>query len=108
MKGIKLAHPAGIEPATYRRKFAAALKAAWIEHWPHNALRHSFASYHLALHKDAAKTALELGHTESVTLFRHYREIVHSAEADAFWAIFPQTPDLNCPLASDPRQSLAA
>jgi integrase len=29
--------------------------------WPNNALRHSFASYHLAAFKDAAKLALEVG-----------------------------------------------
>jgi integrase len=75
---------------TYRRRFAAALKSANIEHWPHNALRHSFASYHLAHHQDAAKTALELGHTESATLFRHYRELVRAEEAKAFWRIFPE------------------
>ena len=109
----QLAGPVRPALITYRRSFAEATATAGIAHWPHNALRHSFASYHLALHKDAAKTALELGHTESATLFRHYRELVHSTEADAFWAIFPNskaphTPDLNCLLASDPRQSLAA
>jgi integrase len=47
-------HPPAI---TYRRKFSTALKTARIKDWPHNALRHSFASYHLAHHQDAAKTA---------------------------------------------------
>ena len=31
----------------YRNRFAKALKAAGIKEWPNNALRHSFASYHL-------------------------------------------------------------
>jgi integrase len=75
---------------TYRRKFSVALKAAEIEQWPHNALRHSFASYHLAQHQDAAKTALELGHTESATLFRHYRELVTPEAAKALWQILPE------------------
>jgi integrase len=74
---------------TYRRKFAAALKAAKIEHWPHNGLRHSFASYHLALHQDAAKTSLELGHMQSAILFGHYRELVRPDEAKLFWQIYP-------------------
>ena len=85
----KLVGPVRPPSITYRRRFAAALKAAKIEHWPHNALRHSFASYHLAHHQDAAKTALELGHTESATLFRHYRELVRPDEARAFWQIYP-------------------
>ena len=71
----------------YRRLFGAALKTAGINGWPTNALRHSFASYHLAHYQDAAKTALQLGHTESVTLFRHYRELVTQEEAERFWLI---------------------
>jgi integrase len=85
----KLAGPVRPSIDIYRRRFPAAVQAAGINHWPHNALRHSFASYHLARHQDAAKTALELGHAESVTLFRHYRELVRPDEASAFWAIFP-------------------
>ncbi len=81
--------PVRLPPSAYRRRFAKALKTAGFESWPHNALRHSFASYHLAYHQDAAKTALELGHTESRTLFRHYRELVRSEDAKAFWQIFP-------------------
>ena len=74
---------------TYRRKFLRALRTAGITHWPPNALRHSFGSYHLSRHENAAKTALELGHTESATLFRHYRQLVKSAEAALFWQIAP-------------------
>jgi integrase len=36
---------------TYRRHFLEALKAARIDKWPHNALRHTFASCHLAFHR---------------------------------------------------------
>jgi integrase len=74
-------------PANYRRLFRAAHKAAGINPWPGNALRHSFASYHLALHRNAAATALELGHTETRTLFAHYRELVTAAEAEEYFAI---------------------
>jgi integrase len=74
---------------TYRRKFARALKAAGIKEWPDNALRHSFASYHLAAHQKAHATALQLGHTESRTLFAHYRELVRAQYAEAYWQIKP-------------------
>lgn len=73
---------------TYRRKFLRALKAAGIESWLANALRHSFASYRLADTQDAAKTALELGHTESRTLFRPYRELVTPEAAKAYCNLF--------------------
>jgi integrase len=57
--------------------------------WPHNALRHSFASYHLAKFKNAQNLALEMGHTSTAILFEHYRELVQPNEADAFWSLFP-------------------
>jgi hypothetical protein len=41
--------------------------------WPPNALRHGFASYHLAKFNDQAKLAIELGHTKQDLLFRHYQ-----------------------------------
>jgi integrase len=102
----KLAGPVRPSISTYRRRFAAALKHARIEHWPHNALRHSFASYHLAHHQDAAKTALELGHTESATLFRHYRELVRPEEAKAFWDIAPK-PSAEIMMLSTPISKVA-
>jgi integrase len=57
--------------------------------WPSNALRHSFASYHLAHFKNAAETALELGHTNASITFRHYRELVRPVAAAQYWQIAP-------------------
>ncbi|RBP42425.1 site-specific recombinase XerD [Roseimicrobium gellanilyticum] len=57
--------------------------------WRHNALRHSFASYHLAKHNDAAKVSLEMGHTNSVLVFRHYRQLVRPADAAKYWEVMP-------------------
>jgi len=60
--------------------------------WPANALRHSFASYHLAHFGDAARLALELGHVNSALLFRHYRELVTPDQAAKWWQIRPANP----------------
>jgi len=49
---------------------------------PDNALRHSFASCHLAHFKDAAVLALETGHTDSGMIFDHYREAGEAASAE--------------------------
>jgi integrase len=57
--------------------------------WPHNALRHSFASYDLAQTKDAAALALEMGHTSNALIFQHYREVVAPAAAEAYWQLTP-------------------
>ena len=77
------------QAGTYRRQLDRARRAAGIEPWPRNALRHSFASYHLAFHRSAAETALQLGHSESRTLFAHYRELVKPEDAKAYWQTFP-------------------
>ncbi len=60
---------------------------------PRNAMRHSFASYHLAMHSDAAKTAMQLGHPRDIEiLFRHYRRLVKASDAAAYWNIRPEQP----------------
>jgi integrase len=59
--------------------------------WPSNALRHSFASYHLARFNDAAKLALQLGHAGQDLIFRHYRELVTPVDAKRYWKIEPSS-----------------
>lgn len=56
--------------------------------WPQDVLRHTAASHWLALKRDAAAVALELG-TSVEILMRHYRELVPDSQAQAFWQIFP-------------------
>ena len=58
--------------------------------WPHDALRHSYASYHLAHFKNAAELALQLGHEGTKMLFQNYRARVADAAAAAWWTLFPQ------------------
>lgn len=63
--------------------------------WPANALRHSFASYHLAHLKNAAATAAELGHTSPTMLYKHYREVVRPEAAALWWQVMPAVGDGN-------------
>jgi integrase len=72
-----------------RRLFDSSRIAAGIKEWPDNALRHSFASYHLAAFKNAASTALELGHHDARMTFAHYRELVKPKEAARYWSLRP-------------------
>jgi integrase len=64
-------------------------RRAKIVSWPPNALRHGFASYHLAHFRNAAALALEMGHTNQQMIFAHYRELVQPAEAARYWKISP-------------------
>jgi hypothetical protein len=52
-------------------------------------MRHSFASYHLALHKNEASTCYEMG-DNSTTLFKHYRKLVTSEQSKGFFEIIPK------------------
>jgi integrase len=62
---------------------------AGIESWPSNGLRHSYASYHLAYHKDAPALSLEMGHVSPNMVFKHYRQRVLPDIANQWWSIYP-------------------
>jgi integrase len=87
---VSHARPSGpVVPANLRALLLESRADAKIETWPPNALRHSFASYHLAHFKDAAKLALQLGHTHTQIIFQHYRQVVKPAAAERYWQIKP-------------------
>jgi hypothetical protein len=48
--------------------------------WKKDVLRHSAASYWLAVEPDVPRIAMELGNSPAV-LFKHYREVVTDEEA---------------------------
>lgn len=74
-----------------RRKEQLAKKTNF--RMPHNALRHSFCSYHVALHGDAGKTATLLSHRGNVAiLYEHYKGNVARAEAEKYFSICPLRP----------------
>jgi integrase len=76
-------------PSDHYRRISEDKRRAGITDWPSNAMRHSFASYHLAAFKDAPALSLELGHVTPQIVFAHYREVVSPAEAQKFWRIAP-------------------
>jgi len=59
--------------------------------WKHNALRHSFISYRLALVKDVGQVSLEAGNSPQM-VFKHYRQLVRESEAQEWFAILPPKP----------------
>ena len=78
-----------VAPINLRKGTKLAREKAGISDWPNNALRHGFASYHLAKFHDAAALALEMGHTDSDMLFAHYRQLVKPKDAARYWNIVP-------------------
>jgi integrase len=76
-------------PLNLQRKFFVDRERAGLRsEWPHNALRHSFGSYHLARFNDAARLALEMGNSPAI-IFRHYRQLVRPKDAERYWKIAP-------------------
>jgi len=84
-----------VVPVNARKKLDGVRKAAGLKRWSKNGLRHSFASYRLAMTNDAANVASELGHSTSQMLYSTYRELVLPEEAERYWEIAPMTPSLN-------------
>ena len=87
----------------FQKRFQRLLKAAgfgakdekgiWRATWERNAMRHSFGSYHYALHGNPLETARLLGHkANDQVLFDHYRALATKPQGEAFFAIKPPEP----------------
>lgn len=76
------------KPDAYSSRLKKCILAAGIHPWPHNALRHSFASYRLAGGATERQVAMEMGNTPEV-LINHYRQLVTSQAATEFWNLSP-------------------
>lgn len=82
--------PKRFSPLNFQRRWARLRAAAGLAKWPHDAMRHTFASMHYAQHQDEALLKAQMGHSrEEEILFRHYRGLVTRREAAAFWGLRP-------------------
>lgn len=59
--------------------------------WPHNVLRRSFGSYHLAAFQNAALTAELMGHTDAETTKAKYRVPRRKEIGEEWFALTPET-----------------
>ena len=68
--------------------------------WKANALRHSFASYRLAILQDAGKVSYEMGNSKKM-VFEHYRELVKPADAEKWFDVKPaESPENVLPMTA--------
>ena len=77
-------------PVFYSRRKAERIREKCGVRWASDCMRHSFGSYHLAMHDNVGRTALQMGHRDIGTLFEHYRRALRKEDAKAFWAIRPE------------------
>lgn len=82
------------QPSEIQEKAAVAAgygeKHAWTRKWPHDAFRHSFATYAMALTNDAPQVSHWLGHEGKPSLvYRAYAGLTTRAEAEKFFGLRP-------------------
>jgi integrase len=77
-------------PANLKKLWPVFWRACGLKEWRNNALRHTFASMHLAMHGDEARLQTMMGHESGPMLHRHYKALVTKREAEVFWELKPE------------------
>ena len=85
---VELRSTGKITPKNYEGRMRYLRKKAEAEA-KQNAARISFASYHVAMHEDPAKTSMLLGHQNPALLWNTYRALVTKEDAVRYWLITP-------------------
>jgi len=81
-----------VSSRTAVRRFKREVREALgFDSWPHDLLRHTAASYLLALIGDSGKVASRLGNSSSI-LLTHYHQPVKQADCEKFWTVKPCPP----------------
>ena len=85
----KTSGPIGPMQRAFMVRRQRVCKAVDVE-WPQNAMRHSYATFHVARGRNHHITATEMGHHDTKMLRKHYKGLATAADADFFWTIAPQ------------------
>jgi hypothetical protein len=72
----------------FRRRWEACRRDAGILPWPHDVMRHTFATYHLAAFNDIGKLSLQMGNSPQV-IQSAYKGLVSKADATRFFSLRP-------------------
>lgn len=79
--------------ANWERKWKRIRKAAGFTKGDEDISRHSYATYHYAIHQDESKLRVHMGHRTQSILHDHYIETeIEEADAAAYWSITPSEP----------------
>ena len=64
--------------------------AGVLDDWGKDPIRKSFASYHVSMFQNPAKTARQMGHIDTLrTLYKYYVVFVARSIASHYWALRP-------------------
>ena len=87
--------------AEWKRATLEPLGLSWGDAGLRNVMRHTYATMHVGAFRDAAATALNLGHGRSgAVLEKHYMGLVPRREALTYWNIFPAADEADAPGAT--------
>lgn len=78
-----------VVPSNLRDWWPEFREKCGLKRWPHNALRHTFASMHYAHFQNESELQAIMGHRSAEELHQHYRALKTRAEAEKFWAMRP-------------------
>lgn len=78
-----------VAPRNWVRRWQLLRRDADLIPWRADALRHTFASYHLRHFSDIQQLQLEMGHSTAQLLFSRYLNLgyISKADAAAFWGV---------------------
>jgi len=72
----------------FRTRWGKCRTNAGLIPWPHDVMRHTFATYHLAAFNDIGKLALMMGNSAQV-IHSAYKGLVSKADGERFFALRP-------------------
>lgn len=76
--------------AEWKKTWLAPAGDSWGRDAFCNVMRHSYATHHVGAFRDAAATALNMGHGRSTAVLEaHYRGLVPRSVAEKYWKILP-------------------
>jgi len=78
-----------VAPANLKELWPRFWRLAGLPAWPHNGLRHTFASMHYAKFSDEAALQAILGQRSADVLHTNYRALKTRREAELFWEMKP-------------------
>jgi integrase len=73
-----------------RSRLRGIRKAAGLDDWTQDVMRHSFASFWLAQHGDINRLTLFMGHESAHMLWKHYHKASKRKDAELYWEITPR------------------
>lgn len=79
-----------LQPKNFKRRWKRLRQQCELfDDWPHDAMRHTFATFEYALTQNEASLQVKMGHRSAQMLHAHYRGLTTAAEAKKFRALRP-------------------